>query len=129
MEGATEGAMEAAEGTAGAVEGATNEVQNALEEAVGEGAENGAVTESGEISEEAAAANLEHDAPAGDPMEVLSQALTADGFDPLAIRDAIKNSDMSALDQTALEALVGTAEENPDQIQAVIEQLRGAFGL
>ena len=127
LEGAADAANDATEGAGDAAESTADRIQGALEDALGSDGE--AATTEGETTEAESNANLEHDAPAGNTMEILSQALTAEGFDGLAIRDAIQNSDMSDLKKTALEALVTTAEENPDQIQSVVAQLREALGL
>ncbi len=134
LEGAADTANDAMEGTSNlaedasdAAEGTASRIQNALESALGEAADTD--VEGGELTEEEMNANLEHDAPAGESDEILADALTIEGFDPLVIRDAIQNADMSDLSKVALERLVTQAEDNPEQIQSVVGQLREALGL
>ena len=56
-------------------------------------------------------------------------ALTPEGFDADRIRAFLEDSDLNALQKQAVDALITQAEENPDQIQALAEQIRSALGL
>lgn len=59
----------------------------------------------------------------------LADALTVEGFDADRIRQAIAESDMNAAQKQAAETLLASAEQNPELVQTVIDQLRERLGL
>ena len=123
---------EALGGVAGNVEeavtGGSNDVKKALENALG-GSTDQPVLGGGEASEADQSANLEHDAePQVDP-DALSEALSVETFDGLAIREALAGSDLDAITKTSIESLITVGENNPDQLQDVIGKIRELMGL
>ena len=119
--------------SAAAVEETTEKVQSAIEKALGStaGAADTTADDAGAMpsAEAEESANLEHDAPTPVTEADLDAALSVEGFDGIAIRNALEGMDLDALTRTSVEALVVTAEENPDQIQDVVGKIREALGL
>ena len=59
----------------------------------------------------------------------IADALTPDGFDAEQLRSFVDESDLGDLQKQAAKALITQAEENPEQVQGVIDQLKDALGL
>lgn len=118
---AVEEAGEAAEAAGNAVEGAVESAAEAATDAV-EGAVEGAT----DAVEGAAAATQEAMASAE---ATLADALTADGFDAPRLREAIASSSLDDTQKQTAQELVNSAEQNPDQVQSVIDQLKTLLGL
>ena len=89
-----------------------------------------AITDAGDAATEGAAdaADAATDA-AGTATDDILSALTPEGFDADQLRAFVAESDLNPLQQQAAEALITQGEENPDQIQAIAQQLRAALGL
>ena len=108
-----------------AVEQGSEKVQSAIAKALG--AASGADgAESAEIDPEA---NLEHDADKTGGVPDLADALSVDGFDGIAIREALAASDLNALAKASVESLITVGEENPEQLQEVLPKIREMLGL
>ncbi len=104
-------------------------VENALGGLTGGGGASDDTNEESTNSEADETANLEHDADKPVEPSVLDQALSVETFDGLAIREALATSELDDLTKTAVESLVTMGEQNPDQLQDVIEKIRGLFGI
>jgi cytoskeletal protein RodZ len=61
--------------------------------------------------------------------EGLAALLTPDSFDAAKISALIDGSDLGDAQKTALKTAVTQAEGNPAMVQAVIDQVKAAFGL
>lgn len=59
----------------------------------------------------------------------LEDALTVEGFDADVLLSAVTESDLNLLKRGAAEALVKSAQKNPELIQSVVDQLRKELGL
>ncbi len=59
----------------------------------------------------------------------LAEVLTVEGFDYDKAIEAIEASDLGTLQKTALGTALGGARDNPELLQGVLEQVRGALGL
>ena len=59
----------------------------------------------------------------------LEDALTVEGFDSDVLLSAVAESDLNLLKKGAAEALIKSAQKNPELIQSVVDQLRKEFGL
>lgn len=118
---ATEQAAEATEQAAEEAAEATEDAADAATDAATDAAE-----ATGEAAQEAAEGAADATAAAGD---ALTDALTVEGFDADRLREAVQASDISAEQKQAAEALIASAEQNPDQVQSVIEELRVILGL
>jgi hypothetical protein len=103
---AVQGAVEAAQGAADAASGATD-----------------AVTGAPSSADASAEGSVSPDAM---PLE---EALSAQTFDAATVREAIAASGLNDLEKQTAQALVDQAEQNPDQIQSVVDQLRTILGL
>ncbi len=107
---------------------APNKVQKALENVLG-----GAGIQSGSSPSENASednvANLEHDAISNEAWASLEQALTVEGFDSLAIGQVLLGAELDAETKDAVRSLLTAGEENTDQLQVIIPQLRKLLGL
>ena len=108
--------------------GAPNKVQNALENILGGSTVLGGPT-TGELSDEERLANLEHDAIQSDVWEHLDEALTVEGFDRLAIGQLLIGPTLDDTTKDAIKSLLSVSEENPEQIQSVVSEIRKLLGL
>ena len=59
----------------------------------------------------------------------LEDALTVEGFDADVLLSAVAESDLNLLKKGAVEALIKSAQKNPELIQSVVDQLRKGMGL
>lgn len=105
-----------------AEERVNNAVQGALESV------NEAVEDTTTAVEDAVTDAMDQEAPQGETTGSLAEALSVEGFDPVAVRQAIADSDLGAVQARLAEGLVVQAEENPDALQSVIEQLKELLG-
>ena len=110
------------------VEDAPNKVQNALENILGGSTVLGGPT-TGEMSDEDRLANLEHDAIQSDAWDHLDEALTVEGFDRLAIGQLLIGPTLDDATKEAIRSLLSVSEENPEQIQSVVSEIRKLLGL
>ena len=130
VEEASEEAAEAVE----TLEDKANEAVQAAEEKVNEAVEgalenvNEAVEGTADKVENAVADALGQEETPSETMGTLSEALTVEGFDAAALRQAVADSDLGLVQSQAAEGLIAQAEENPDIIQSVVEQLKDLLG-
>ena len=142
MDAATGAASDAAEGAANLAEDATEAAGDAVDtttEAAGDAAEAAgdavdatteAASDTAAAVEEGAEAAAEATAePALEPTPEVEAALTADGFDADAIRDAIESSDMSQTNKLMARTLIDQAADNPANLESILGDLRGLLGL
>lgn len=59
----------------------------------------------------------------------LEDALTVEGFDADVLLSAVTESDLNLLKKGAAEALIKSAQKNPELIQSVVDQSRKELGL
>ncbi|MEQ9038789.1 MAG: hypothetical protein RIE24_10580 [Silicimonas sp.] len=106
----------------------TQEAADEAAEAVGSAAEEvgTAVEEAAEATRDAAGAMSDTAEEAG---AAVADALTAEGFDPVRLREAIAGSDLSEEQKQSAEALVQSAERNSELVPSVIDELRSMLGL
>lgn len=125
-EAAKAAAAKAAEESAAATDAATsteNAITNALSGAVdaasepAEGASN--------MATDSASADMSED-PVPTEQETL---LTTDGFDAAKVGELIDGSDLDPMKKTLLKAAIEKAGENPEMVEAVIEQVKTALGM
>ena len=108
--------------------GAPNKVQNAIENILGGSTVLGGPT-TDELSDEERLANLEHDAIQSDVWDHLDEALTVEGFDRLAIGQLLIGPTLDDTTKDAIKSLLSVSEENPEQIQSVVSEIRKLLGL
>jgi len=108
--------------------GGSNKVQKALENILGGSTVLGGPA-TGELSNEEMTANLEHDAIKTETWVHLEEALTVEGFDSLAISQALLGPQVDDVTKEAIKSLVTVGEENPEQIQRVVSEIRKLLGL
>jgi len=108
--------------------GGSNKVQKALENVLGGSTVLGAPS-TGETAAEDLASNLEHDAIKSETWDQLEEALTVDGFNGLAISHALLGPRVDEATKKAIKSLVTVGEENPEQIQSVVSEIRKLLGL
>ena len=115
QEQATDAIQDAEERVNNAVQGALENVNEAIDDASNtvEGAVSGA---------------MDQEAPQGETSGSLGEALSVEGFDAATVRQAIADSDLGAVQARLAEGLVAQAEENPEMLQSVIDQLRELLG-
>lgn len=114
---AVEATEDAADAAGDAVETVTEEVGTAVEEATD------AVEDAVETATDTAADAVEGVA------DSLAGALTVEGFDAAQVREAIAASGLDDTQKQAAEALLQSAEQNPELVQSVIDQLKPQLGL
>lgn len=129
---AVEGAVDSATDAANTLVEQANEAAGAAEEAASDAVE--AATDAVEGAAGAAAEAVEGaaDAVTGAPAEdsaSLADALSVEGFDADRVRAAIEGSQLSAVQKQSALALVQSAEQNPDLVPSVIDQLKSQLGL
>jgi hypothetical protein len=129
---AVEGAVESATDAANTLVEQANEAADAAAEAASDAVE--AATDAVEGAAGAAAEAVEGaaDAVTGTPAAdgaSLADALSPEGFDADRVRTAIEESQLSAVQKQAALALVESAEQNPDLVPSVIDQLKSQLGL
>lgn len=107
---AEEAVTAATEAAAGAVEDAVEAATDAVEDAVA-------------ATEEAAAGAAETGASA------ISELLTLEGFDLDRVIEYIEGSDLGPVQKTALSASLRGVQENPEQLQTVLDQIKNALNL
>lgn len=125
VEGAIEGASEAVEGVMDQANDAVEDAEDAAEGAVE------AVTDATETATEAAETAIDavaDTAATAAEAPSVADALTVEGFDAATLREAVANSDLNALKRTAADTLITQAENNPEMIQSVTEQLTEMLG-
>ncbi|MDA8585692.1 hypothetical protein N9L47_05385 [Rhodobacteraceae bacterium] len=107
-------------------DGGSNAVKNALDNVLGDTSGIGSVVvPSTDID---AVANLELDAINGDARPEMNTALTVEGFDGLVIRQALVTSDVDDETTAKVIELVAVGEDNPDQLQEVVTEIRKLLG-
>lgn len=106
----------------------SNKVQKALENILGGSTVLGGPTP-GEMAREDLTANLEHDAIKTETWVDLEEALTVDGFDSLAISQAVIGPRVDDATKAAIMSLLTLGEERPEQIQYVVSEIRKILGL
>lgn len=133
--GAAEGAADATQDAAAAATDTATDVVTATE-----GATEQAVEATGEAAEQAADATQTATDAAGaasDAAEAVAETneigiadlLTVDGFDYDKVATYIDGSGLNAIAKTGAKALLEQAKNNPDALQGVLDQLRGALNL
>ena len=115
QEQATETIEDAEERVNNAVEGALENLNDAVEDTTT--AVEGAVADA-----------MDPEAPQSETTGSLAEALSVEGFDAATVRQAIADSDLGAMQARLAEGLVVQAEENPDLLPSVIDQLKELLG-
>lgn len=105
-----------------AEERVNNAVQGALENL------NDAVEDTTTAVEGAVAGTMDPEGTRSETTGSLAEALTVDGFDAATVREAIANSDLSAVQARLADGLVTQAEGNPELLEGVIDQLKELLG-
>lgn len=130
VQGATEEAAEAVE----TIEDKADEAVQSAEEKVNEAVEgalenvNEAVEDASDKVESAVSDALGSEATPAETTGSLSEALTVEGFDAAELRQAVADSDLGFAKSQLAEGLIAQAEENPDVIQTVVDQLKDLLG-
>ncbi|MEP5153347.1 MAG: hypothetical protein ABJQ89_10055, partial [Planktotalea sp.] len=83
-----------------------------------------AVTETATDTAVDAATDAASDATGG-----IADLLTTDGFNLDKVSEMIDGSEIGALKKTALKTALSSAQENPELLQGVLDQIKSAMGL
>ncbi|NNE87909.1 MAG: hypothetical protein HKN27_07515 [Silicimonas sp.] len=115
QEQATEAIQDAEDRVNDAVEGALENVNEAVDDA-------------SDALESVVPDALDQETPQSETTGSLAEALSVEGFDAEVLRQSIADSDLGVVQSQLAEGLVVQAEENPELIQEVVDQLRELLG-
>ena len=118
VEGAVEAAEEAVESAVDAAEETIESTVDAAEEAVESVIEDAQETVQSAVEE-----------ATGETGADLASLFTAEGVDFDRIGELLENSDLGALQKTTLKTALDQARDNPDLLQAALDQVKSALGL
>jgi len=124
VETATESAEQAADAATDAVEATTEAVGDAVE-----GAADAAQEAATEAGAEAAAVAEEAASAATSAMDAAAGLLTADGFDFDKVVEMISGSSLDESKKMMLTTAVTQAKDNPELLNAALEQVKSALGM
>jgi len=131
VETATESAEQAADAATDAVEATTEAVGDAVEGAAdaAQEAATEAVEAATEAGAEAAAVAEEAASAATSAMDAAAGLLTADGFDFDKVVEMISGSSLDESKKMMLTTAVTQAKDNPELLNAALEQVKSALGM
>jgi hypothetical protein len=113
LEAAAAAEVEAAEAAAAELEAAAAAEVEAVETAVVEEVEAATTEAVVEAVEDSSVADL----------------LTTDGFDADAVMEMVDGSDLSIIQKTTITTALDAAKDNPELLEAALEQLKGMLGM